>query len=91
MRVIASLRNSGGPLLPLRSPDAFHRICLGLQERADHRAAHHRRAQLAAAARGRPSFGVDEDLARYDGKTVEVTGEAGPGVFLATAEPRETT
>jgi len=38
---------------------------------------------------GGPSFGVDEDLARYDGKTVEVTGETGPGVFLATTEPRE--
>ena len=40
---------------------------------------------------GGPSFGVDDDLARYDGKTVEVTGEAGPGVFLVTAEPREIT
>jgi hypothetical protein len=40
---------------------------------------------------GGPSFGVDEQLAHYDGKTVEVTGEAGPGVFLATEPPREIT
>jgi hypothetical protein len=40
---------------------------------------------------GGPSFGVDEQLARYDGKMVEVTGEGGPGVFLATEEPREVT
>jgi len=35
-----------------------------------------------------PAFGVDEELARYDGKTVEVTGEVGPGVFLVTEEPQ---
>jgi hypothetical protein len=40
---------------------------------------------------GGPSFGVDPELARYDGKSVEVTGEAGPGVFLVTGEPREIT
>jgi hypothetical protein len=40
---------------------------------------------------GGPSFGVDEDLAPYDGKTVEVTGEAGSGVFLVTEQPREIT
>lgn len=38
---------------------------------------------------GGPAFGVDETLARYDGKTVEVVGETGPGVFVATEEPRE--
>ena len=40
---------------------------------------------------GGPSFGVDDDLARDDGKTVEVTGETGPGVFLVTEGPREIT
>ncbi len=33
---------------------------------------------------GGPSFGVDEDLAAFEGKTVTATGFAGSGVFLAT-------
>lgn len=40
---------------------------------------------------GGPSFGVDDELARYAGKTVEVTGEAGSGVFLVTGQPHEIT
>jgi hypothetical protein len=38
---------------------------------------------------GGPSFGVDADLAVWAGKTVEVTGYPGSGVFLATTEPTE--
>jgi hypothetical protein len=38
---------------------------------------------------GGPSFGVDPQLARYEGKTVEVTGYPGSGVFLLAEEPRE--
>ena len=49
-------------------------------------------ARISASRRsGGPSFGVDDELARYAGKTVEVTGEAGPGVFLVTGEPHEIT
>lgn len=31
-----------------------------------------------------PSFGVDEELAEWDGKEVEAVGVAGSGVFLLT-------
>lgn len=38
---------------------------------------------------GGPPFGVDDDLATWAGKTVEVTGYPGSGVFLLTEEPTE--
>jgi hypothetical protein len=38
---------------------------------------------------GGPSFGVDDELAAWAGKTVEVTGYAGGGVFLLTELPTE--
>jgi hypothetical protein len=38
---------------------------------------------------GGPSFGVDPELTRYEGKHVEVTGYPGSGVFLLVDEPRE--
>jgi len=39
--------------------------------------------------RGGPSFGVDDELAAWAGKTVEVTGFPGTGVFQLTEEPTE--
>ncbi len=33
---------------------------------------------------GGPAFGIDDELAAYDGKSVTVTGYAGSGVFLVT-------
>ena len=38
---------------------------------------------------GGPSFGVDDELAAWAGKTVEVTGYTGSGVFLLTEFPTE--
>ena len=40
---------------------------------------------------GGPPFGVDDDLALWAGKTVDVTGYAGSGVFLLTELPTEVT
>ena len=34
--------------------------------------------------RGGPSFGLDAQLAKYEGQRVSVTGFAGSGVFLVT-------
>jgi hypothetical protein len=34
--------------------------------------------------RGGPTFGVDAQLVRYEGRRVTVTGFAGSGVFLVT-------
>lgn len=31
-----------------------------------------------------PRFGIDDDLAAWSGRTVEVVGEAGTGTFLVT-------
>jgi len=36
-----------------------------------------------------PRFGVDDQLAALDGKTVDVTGYPGSGVFLLTESPTE--
>jgi hypothetical protein len=36
-----------------------------------------------------PRFGVDEELAVWAGKTVDVTGHPGSGVFLITEPPTE--
>ena len=36
-----------------------------------------------------PSFGVDDELAAWVGKTVDVTGYTGSGVFLLTEFPIE--
>lgn len=38
---------------------------------------------------GGPSYGVDPQLAPYEGKTVEVSGYPGSGVFLLVGEPHE--
>jgi hypothetical protein len=38
---------------------------------------------------GGPSFGVDDELAAWAGKTVDVTGYKGGGVFLLTEFPTE--
>ena len=38
---------------------------------------------------GGPSFGVDDELAAWAGKMVDVTGYAGSGVFLLTEFPIE--
>jgi hypothetical protein len=38
-----------------------------------------------------PRFGVDDELARWAGKTVEVTGYPGSGVFVITEPPTEVT
>jgi len=38
---------------------------------------------------GGPPFGMDDALTAWAGKTVEVTGYPGTGVFLLTAEPTE--
>jgi hypothetical protein len=40
---------------------------------------------------GGPPFGVDDELASWVGKTVDVTGYAGSGVFLLTELPTEVT
>jgi hypothetical protein len=40
---------------------------------------------------GGPPFGVDVELALWAGKTVDVTGYAGSGVFLLTERPTEVT
>ena len=40
---------------------------------------------------GGPPFGVDDELAFWVGKTVDVTGYAGSGVFLLTELPTEVT
>jgi hypothetical protein len=36
-----------------------------------------------------PPFGVDDELAAWAGKTVDVIGYAGSGVFLVTQRPTE--
>jgi hypothetical protein len=46
------------------------------------------RTWLLRRAHG-PTFGVDSELAAYEGRTVEVTGYPGSGVFLLVDEPRE--
>lgn len=38
---------------------------------------------------GGPSFGVDDELAAWAGKTVDVIGYAGSGVFLLVELPTE--
>jgi hypothetical protein len=40
---------------------------------------------------GGPAFGIDDELAAYDGMSVTVTGYAGSGVFLVTElhQPRD--
>jgi hypothetical protein len=38
-----------------------------------------------------PRFGVDDELAAYAGKTVDVTGHPGSGVFVITEPPTEVT
>lgn len=38
---------------------------------------------------GGPAFGVDDELAAWAGKTVEITGHPGSGVFLVTEPPTE--
>ena len=40
---------------------------------------------------GGPPFGVDDELASWAGKIVDVTGYAGSGVFLLTELPTEVT
>jgi hypothetical protein len=40
---------------------------------------------------GGPSFGVDDELAAWEGKTVDVVGREGNGVFLVTEPPTEVT
>ena len=36
-----------------------------------------------------PPFGIDDELAAWAGKIVEVTGQPGSGVFLVTEPPTE--